>query len=97
MKYIPILLIFLSCCKAPEVQVKERIVVKTDTVYIYRPYEVIKIDTVYLKDQRETDSLKTKLFIANYKISRVRYYLRICLRNPKQDRFLKGWINRAVN
>lgn len=96
MKYIPILLILLSCCKQPEnIQVKERIVYKTDTVYIDKP--VVKIDTVYLKDKKEVDSLKTKLFIANFKISRVRYYLRICLRNPKQDRFLKGWINRAVN
>jgi hypothetical protein len=98
MKYIPILMIFLSCCKQPaEVQFKERTVFKHDTVYIHKPYKVVKIDTVYVKDQKETDSLKTKLFIANYKMERVKYYLKICLRNPKQDRFLKGWINRAVN
>jgi hypothetical protein len=42
------------------------------------------------------DSLNTQNFIANYKVERVKYYLKICLRNPTQDKFLKGWINRAV-
>jgi hypothetical protein len=42
------------------------------------------------------DSLNTQNFISNYKVERVKYYLKICLRNPTQDKFLKGWINRAV-
>lgn len=43
------------------------------------------------------DSLKTNLFLANYKIEKVKYYLKICYKNPSQDKFLKGWVTRAVN
>jgi hypothetical protein len=44
----------------------------------------------------EFDSVNTALFKASYKVERVRYYLNICLRNPSQDKFLKGWIRRAI-
>lgn len=43
------------------------------------------------------DSLKTAIFLANYKIEKVRFYLNICLKKPSQDKFLKGWIRRAIN
>jgi hypothetical protein len=46
--------------------------------------------------QNIIDSLTSKLFVSNYKLERVRYYLKICLRNPSQDKFLKGWIKRAI-
>lgn len=42
------------------------------------------------------DSLKTALFQANYKVEKCRYYVKICMRNKSQDKFLKGWIRRAV-
>lgn len=44
----------------------------------------------------ELDSVKSKLFIESYKVERVKYYLNICLRNPSQDKFLKGWVRRAI-
>jgi hypothetical protein len=47
-------------------------------------------------DTCKTDSLKRVLFVANYKIERVKYYLKICQRNPKQVKFLVSWINRAI-
>jgi hypothetical protein len=43
-----------------------------------------------------SDSIAAKLFLAQYKLERVKYYLKICLRNPSQDKFLKGWIKRAI-
>lgn len=43
------------------------------------------------------NSIKSELFLANFKIEKCRSYLRICYKNPSQDKFLKGWINRAVN
>lgn len=42
------------------------------------------------------DSIHESAFLARYKLERVRYYLNICLRNPSQDKFLKGWIARAL-
>lgn len=61
--------------------------------------QLVRIDTikVVVENKHLTDSLKTALFISNYKIERVRYYLNICLKNKSQDVFLKGWIDRAIN
>ena len=41
--------------------------------------------------------VEKKLFVANLKIERVRYYLAIAQKNPSQTKFLKGWINRALD
>jgi hypothetical protein len=43
------------------------------------------------------DSLKTELLLAQYKLNRVSFYLNICLKKPSQDKFLKGWIRRAIH
>jgi hypothetical protein len=43
------------------------------------------------------DSVTADLFLSNYKVEKVRYYLNICLKNKTQDKFLKGWIRRAIN
>lgn len=52
-------------------------------------------DTLYVR-MTTCDSLKTALFNANYKLARVKYYLRIAIRNPKQQKFLTSWISRAI-
>ncbi|HXS59003.1 MAG TPA: putative peptidoglycan-binding domain-containing protein [Hanamia sp.] len=44
----------------------------------------------------EMNRLKDSLFVARYKIERVKYYLKICKHNPSQVKFLIGWIDRAV-
>lgn len=57
----------------------------------------IRVDTSeYSALRRENDSLRTALFQAQFKVNKVRYYLKICLKNPSQDKFLKGWIKRAI-
>jgi hypothetical protein len=47
--------------------------------------------------QHTIDSLSRKLFLAEYKIQRVKYYLHIAIKNPSQTKFLKGWIKRAIH
>jgi hypothetical protein len=42
------------------------------------------------------DSLQQELFLAKYKIERVKYYLKICQKNPSQTKFLRSWVTRAV-
>lgn len=66
-----------------------------DTGNIATAYPVVltQVDTAC---NRENDSLRTALFQAQFKVNKVRYYLKICLRNPSQDKFLKGWIKRAI-
>lgn len=71
---------------------------RVDTAAIVAPYKLALVsvgrpDTVF----RVPDSIAKKLFLASYKLERVRKYLKICLRNPSQDKFLKGWIKRAIN
>jgi hypothetical protein len=46
--------------------------------------------------KRENDSLRIKLFLANYKVEKVRFYIKICMNKPSQDKFLKGWVRRAI-
>lgn len=54
----------------------------------------IKTDSVQLK--KSADTLAARLLHARLIISNVKYYLNICIKNPSQDKFLKGWIRRAV-
>jgi len=42
------------------------------------------------------DSLKTKLFLANYKVEQVKFYVKICERKPNQKIFLIGWLKRCL-
>lgn len=43
------------------------------------------------------DSLKNKLFLSDFKIEKVKFYIKICKKNPSQKVFFFGWIDRAVN
>lgn len=46
--------------------------------------------------KKENDSLRSKLFLANYKVEKVRFYLNLTIKNPSQTKFLKGWVKRAI-
>lgn len=53
---------------------------------------------------KSSDSLKksnhefaTKLLHSNLIITNAKYYLNIVNRNPSQQKFLRGWMNRALN
>lgn len=45
---------------------------------------------------KQNDSLRTQLFLVNYKVEKIKFYLNLCTKNSSQDKFLKGWIRRAV-
>lgn len=47
------------------------------------------------KDQR-IRSIADTLFLYKARVANVRKYLNICLKNPTQDKFLKGWVRRAL-
>lgn len=68
-----------------------------DTVEV--PVFINKCDSLYSlvkKLQKANDSLSERLFLSSYRVEKVKYYLKICDRNPSQSKFLKGWIRRAV-
>jgi len=50
-----------------------------------------------LKLKKQNDSLKSKIFLYKFTISRVRYRIRIVDKNPSQIKYLKGWIRRIVD
>lgn len=42
------------------------------------------------------DSIYSKHLVLKFKMERIKYYVGICNRNPKQTVFLRGWMNRVL-
>ena len=92
LKYIVAILFLVSCNTATPIQTK------IDTVYIKSVDTIIakSKDCKYDSIKAITDSLRTKLFLVNYKIEKVKFYTRLVDKKPSQMVFYKGWIIRAV-
>lgn len=70
---------------------------KVNTVYIN------SVDTVYIENtdsiiflNNKIDSLNSTLFIANYKLGRIKEYNEIAAKG-NNIKYLRGWINRVFN
>lgn len=61
-------------------------------IYYKEQLRRTKDSLVYVKD-----SLGEDLFIARYKLGRIKYYTDIVDKKPSQLKFYKGWINRVLN
>lgn len=111
MKNLILLFVFLFAASCKRAEMKPVVIekpvetVKIDTV-------VIRLtDTVYVVKSddsarllRSVDSLKTannklgkELLHNKLIIQNARYYLNIANKNPSQQKFLRGWMNRALN
>lgn len=66
------------------------IIEHNNTVIISRDFEIDSL-------KQRVDTLAKKLLYEKAVVSQVEYYLDICMRNPSQDKFLKGWIRRALS
>lgn len=67
------------------------------------PDTIIKVIDRYVVDTTKIDSLELvinslqeQLFIANYKIERIKYYNDVA-KNGNNIKYLRGWINRILN
>ena len=60
-------------------------------VYYKEQLRRTKDSLVYVKD-----SLGEDLFVAKYKLSRIKYYTDIVDKKPSQLKYYKGWIKRAL-
>lgn len=73
-------------------------VVRVDTIYraipVYCAADSIRLR--YDSLRIVADTVAARLLHSRLIISNVRYYLNIALRSPSQDKFLKGWIKRAL-
>ena len=43
------------------------------------------------------DSLRTKLFLANYKVEQIKFYVKLCDKKKSQKVFLLGWLHRVLD
>ena len=54
----------------------------------------------YLKSLKQCDSsnatLRAELFVANYKLGRIKEYCELVKKDNTQIKFLRGWINRVL-
>lgn len=76
---------------------------KIDTIEVDNGY-LKKYDSILILRKIETDSLKVannklgkKLLHSELVITNAKYYLNIVNKNPSQQKFLRGWMNRALN
>lgn len=91
-----------------EVAKKDSIInVQLDTIDFYkRAYHYVDSELVYITDslkaynaldyKYQIDSLKSDLFVSNYKLGRIQEYCNIVERNSTQLKYLRGWINRVL-
>jgi hypothetical protein len=49
-----------------------------------------------IKWKTRSDTLNSRLFISNMKVTKCKYYLDIVNRNPTQIKYLRGWLNNEV-
>ena len=72
-------------------------------VHVCTPDTIVITNDIIVIDNRRIDSLNTiidslnaELFVANYKIERIKYYNDIA-KKESNLKFLRGWINRVLN
>lgn len=74
---------------------KENII--NDTIYINQVDTVYKTDSILIKELNDSITvLNEELFVANYKLERIKYYNNIAAKG-NNIKFLRGWINRVLN
>lgn len=100
--FIVVIASVVTACKcSPPVEkviyipVKDTINEQTNIARIIRLEHDITLYQDSLKLVR--DSLSENLFIANYKLARIKYYTKIVDNKPAQIKFYKGWIKRTLN
>ena len=111
MKNLIVLILFLlTGCKQAEIKPtiieKPFEVIRIDTIFIPKTDTVFitKSDVSVIQLQKSIDSLKTannklgkRLLHSELVITNAKYYLNIVNKNPSQQKFLRGWMNRALN
>lgn len=97
MKFLVPILFLLGSCQGQVKNIPDKNIDNLTKRYSNKDsITIIRKDSLIVSLYFQLDSLKRNLFISNYKIEKVKYYLSICKRNPTQTKFLRGWITRSV-
>ena len=97
-KWLFVIVIFAGfasyACDTLPVEEEPHICASDTIVKVVHRYVVdnTKVDSLELV----IDSLQEQLFIANYKLERIKYYNNIA-KNGNNIKYLRGWINRVLN
>lgn len=88
--------IVVSACGTPPIEKRIYVTVTDSTaidslIYYREQLKRTQDSLAYVKD-----SLGEDLFVARYKLGRIKYYTDIVDNNPSQIKFYKGWIKRAL-
>lgn len=79
---------------------------KTDTIILQADLNRLKSDSTLLSQENlrlkkiirsYQDSLDERIFMNERRIEKIRYYIRITEKNPKNKKFLLGWIKRTLS
>lgn len=79
---------------------------RTDTVILQDNLNRLRNDSTLLSQENlhlravirsYQDSVDERIFMNERRIEKIRYYVRITERNPKNKRFLLGWIRRTLS
>ena len=94
------MLLFICSCNTPPVKeiiyvpVKDTISDKSNIARIVELEHELKLTRDSL--QVAKDTLGADLFVANYKLQRIKEYNQIAAKN-NNIKYLRGWINRVLN
>ncbi len=108
--FILLVISILSCSglnsKGSAVHSDTVFVQKTDTIILQDDLNRLKNDSTLLSQENlrlkkiirvYQDSVDERIFMNERRIEKIRYYVRITERNPKNKRFLLGWIKRTLS
>ncbi len=93
-------LIVSACVQSPVekeviyVPVKDTISDNSNVIRIVNLERELQLTRDSLNSVR--DSIGEDLFVARYKLSRIKYYTNLVDKKPSQMKFYKGWINRVL-
>lgn len=70
--------------------------VTVDSFLVWVSNRFDSLESVIHKQKNTIRSKDSALFEARFKLARVWYYDSLCLKNSRLDKYLKGWIRRAL-
>lgn len=93
-----IVIIGTSCKSSPVEKIVYKLVHDTIIIEDTTKINQLKYDNKVIHDSLIfiKDSLETELFVAKYKLERIKYYNKIAAKG-NNIKYLRGWINRVLN
>lgn len=99
--FVVLAVLAVSACVQPPVEkeiiyvpVKDTISDNSNVIRIVNLERELQLTRDSLNSVR--DSIGEDLFVARYKLSRIKYYTNLVDKKPSQMKFYKGWINRVL-